>query len=204
MNIVLFGPPFSGKGTQGDLLAHKYHIPHISTGNIFRSAIRHKTMLGLRIKSILEKGELVDDNLAVGLIVEEIQYPRYNRGVIFDGFPRNVHQAEMLDELLGEKNAKIDFVISLEICDESLIQRIMDCAQDRRDDNEKAIEKRITLYHDESDPILEFYEQKGLVHHIDARFSERKIHSDIVKVIESKSTSRMEVPKKLKQQAHHQ
>lgn len=106
MNIVLFGPPFSGKGTQGDLLAHKYHIPHISTGNIFRSAIRHKTMLGLRIKSILEKGELVDDNLAVGLIAEEIQYPRYNLGVIFDGFLEMSTRQRCLMNYLEKKTQK--------------------------------------------------------------------------------------------------
>ena len=111
MNIILFGPPGAGKGTQAEMIIEKFQLPHLSTGNIFRAAIKSETELGLKVKAILAEGKLVDDKLTVDLVAEEIAYSRYNNGAIFDGFPRTVYQAEALDNLLQYRSGKVDAVI---------------------------------------------------------------------------------------------
>ncbi len=185
MNIILFGPPGAGKGTQAEMIIENFHIPHLSTGNIFRAAIKSETALGLKVKAILAAGKLVDDQLTVDLVAEELTFSRYNSGAIFDGFPRTVYQAEALDKLLADKGSKIDYVISLEVPDEELIKRVLSRGQGRADDTEEGINKRLEVYNNETAPVLAYFKEKGLVHEIDGVGDMNQIFNRIISVIES-------------------
>ena len=183
MNIILFGPPGAGKGTQAEMIIEKYQLPHLSTGNIFRAAIKNETALGLKVKAILAEGKLVDDKLTVDLVAEEIAFSRYNNGAVFDGFPRTVYQAEALDNLLQYKSGKVDFVISLEVPEEELVRRVLSRGQGRADDTEEGIQKRLQVYHNETAPVLAYYKEKGLVHDIDGVGDLVQIFKRITEVI---------------------
>lgn len=161
MNIILFGPPGAGKGTQATLIQEEYKLPHLSTGNIFRAAIKNETPLGKKVVSIMDAGELVPDSIVVDLVVEELKNEKYSNGCVFDGFPRTVAQAEAFDETLSSKRKKVNAFISLEVPEEHLISRILSRGQGRTDDTEEGIKKRLAVYHNETAPVKAYYKEKG-------------------------------------------
>ena len=154
--LIFLGPPGAGKGTQAQLLSELYSIPHISTGDILRSAVNAQSSLGQKAKGYMDRGELVPDNLILDLIKERLAQADTKEGWILDGFPRNVSQAGFLDKLLGELNSNIDLVLYLEVPDEVLIQRLL--ARGRKDDNESTIRRRLEVYHQDTVPLIEYYQ----------------------------------------------
>lgn len=167
MNIILFGPPGAGKGTQAELLIKEYSIPHLSTGNIFRSAIKNETPVGLKAKSYIDAGKLVPDQVVVDIVAEELEKDLYDDGCIFDGFPRTVFQAESLDTLLTKKDSGATKVIALTVPEEELIRRVLSRGQGRTDDTEEGMKTRLKVYRDESEPVLAYYKAKGKASEID-------------------------------------
>ncbi|MEP2448061.1 MAG: adenylate kinase [Balneola sp.] len=167
MNIILFGPPGAGKGTQAKLLQDKYSIPHLSTGDIFRTAIKNQTPLGVKVKSILDAGQLVPDETVVDLVADELKDPKYDNGFILDGFPRTVPQAEAFDEIAENQNKAIDAFVVLTVPEKELISRILSRGQGRTDDTEEKIKTRLEVYHEETKPVQNHYSSKGVVKEID-------------------------------------
>lgn len=167
-NIIIFGPPGSGKGTQSIRLAEKYSLTHISTGDIFRSEIKEKTELGLRVQAIIERGELVSDALLADLLRSAIQKHPKTEGFLFDGYPRTIQQAHDLDALLSDQDATVDVVLALEVGDDELMDRLLKRAQieGRKDDTEEVIANRLKVYHSQTKPLMEFYDARGLLHSV--------------------------------------
>jgi adenylate kinase len=163
LNIVLFGPPGSGKGTQSELIIDRYGLTHFSTGDMLRAELAAETELGLRAKSIMEKGELVSDEIIIGMIRNRIKREIHAKGFIFDGFPRTVAQAEALDKLLKELGMKIDVMLGLEVERQELIDRLLKRGQQqgRSDDNLATIENRIKVYGDQTTPVMDYYRTQG-------------------------------------------
>lgn len=166
MNIILFGPPGAGKGTQAKKLQNEFNIPQLSTGDIFRSAIKNETPLGVEVKSILDNGELVPDETVVGLVADELSKEKYQDGYILDGFPRTVTQAKAFDSFLKENNDSLDAFISLTVPEEELIKRILSRGEGRSDDTEEKIKTRLNVYSKETKPVLEYYEKQDKVQEI--------------------------------------
>jgi adenylate kinase len=167
MNIILFGPPGAGKGTQAKLLQDKYSIPHLSTGDIFRTAIKNQTPLGVKVKSILDSGQLVPDETVVDLVADELKNPKYDSGYILDGFPRTVPQARAFDEIAENQNKAVDAFVVLTVPEEELISRILSRGQGRADDTEDKIKTRLKVYHEETEPVQNHYAAKDVVKEID-------------------------------------
>ena len=163
LNIVLFGPPGSGKGTQSEKIISRYGLTHLSTGDLLRAELAAESELGLQAKSIMERGELVSDSIIIGMIRNKIVELTDAKGFIFDGFPRTVAQAQALDELLGEEGMKIDVMLGLEVERQELIDRLLKRGQDqgRADDNLETIENRIKVYEDQTFPVMDYYEGQG-------------------------------------------
>ncbi len=163
LNIVLFGPPGSGKGTQSEKLIEKYKLIHLSTGDLLRNEIANKTELGMRAKAIMEKGELVSDEIVIGMIRNKLNSNKKSNGFIFDGFPRTVTQAGALDKLLTEYGKSISLMVSLEVPREELMKRLLKRGADtgRTDDNLQTIENRINVYTNQTAPVIEFYKKQG-------------------------------------------
>ena len=162
MNLILFGPPGAGKGTQSDKLIVKYNLIHLSTGDLFRLHLKNSTALGIEAKKFMDSGELVTDDLIIGMIKNKIESTADVSGFLFDGFPRTVNQAIALDEMLKTKNLNIDFLISLEVDDKELISRITKrgLVSGRVDDqSEGKINNRIRVYKNETMPVLNHYEK---------------------------------------------
>lgn len=185
LNIVLFGAPGAGKGTQSDLLVEKYHLTHISTGDLLRKEIAEQTELGKRIKSIMDAGNLVSDEIVVEMIDKAIEAD--TQGILFDGFPRNVAQAETLDKLLSKHNRKLTCMVSLDVPREELIRRMLERAKvsQRSDDNEETIKNRLVEYEKKTLPVAAYYEKQGLLLRVDGTGDIRKISQDIIQRIES-------------------
>ncbi|MEN8225248.1 MAG: adenylate kinase [Bacteroidota bacterium] len=162
-NIIIFGPPGSGKGTQSIKLAEKYSLTHISTGDIFRSEIKAKSELGLRVTSIIESGELVPDELLVDLLRSAMQKHPGTDGFLFDGYPRTIQQAHDLDELLKEMNGGVDVVLALDVHDDELMGRLLKRSQleGRKDDTEEVIANRLKVYHSQTRPLTDHYDAQG-------------------------------------------
>lgn len=184
MNIILFGPPGVGKGTQAALLQAEYSVPHLSTGNIFRAAIKNKTPLGLKVSGMLAAGELVPDSIVVDLVKEELKNPKYADGCVFDGFPRTVVQAEEFDRLLAERGSEVDAFVVLVVPEEEIIRRVLSRGEGRTDDTEEKVKHRLEVYHNETEPVKNYYEQKGLVQEIDGIGSIEEIFQRIKKAVE--------------------
>lgn len=167
MKIILFGPPGAGKGTQAKLLQEEFKIPHLSTGDIFRSAIKNETPLGVKVKSILDSGKLVPDETVVDLVVDELSKDTYNEGYILDGFPRTVIQAEAFDQFLQKNGEKLDAFIVLSVPEQELINRILSRGEGRSDDTEEKVKTRLQVYRDETEPVMNHYKKQDKVQEID-------------------------------------
>lgn len=163
MNLILFGPPGAGKGTQAKKIAEHYNIPHLSTGNIFRYNIKNETELGKKVKSILDAGNLVPDETTVALVVDELSKPEYKNGYILDGFPRTVPQAKALTGFLQENGSKIDAFITLNVPESELVNRILSRAEGRSDDTPEKVKTRLSVYKKETEPVLNYYKERGVV-----------------------------------------
>ncbi|WP_282036175.1 adenylate kinase [Saccharicrinis aurantiacus] len=162
LNVVIFGPPGSGKGTQSENIIEKFNLAHISTGDLLRAEISGHTQLGTIAKSFIDKGELVPDETIIGMIDNKIESLVGAKGVIFDGFPRTVAQAEALEELLAEHNSKVSVMVNLEVPKEELVERLLKRGETsgRSDDNLETIEKRISVYESQTSPVIDFYKAK--------------------------------------------
>lgn len=162
-NIVIFGPPGAGKGTQSQLIIDKYKLTHLSTGDILRGEIAGKTPLGLEAKKLIEKGELVPDEIVIKMVKSKIENTKGQRGFIFDGFPRTIEQAEALDQLLAEKGTSISVMISLEVNEDELVGRLLKrCEEEgRTDDNIEVIRNRIRVYNNVTCLVCDYYNQTG-------------------------------------------
>lgn len=165
LNIVIFGAPGSGKGTQSDKLIEHYNLFHISTGDVLRDNIKRGTELGKIAKGFIDQGQLVPDELIIDILAQVLDENKDNAsdGVIFDGFPRTIPQAEALEQLLADRGTKIDAVVGLEVPEDELIKRILLRGQmsGRSDDNEDTARKRLDTYHNQTSPLKAYYEQQG-------------------------------------------
>jgi adenylate kinase len=163
LNVLLFGPQGSGKGTQAKRIAAEYGIPHVSTGDMFRAAIAKGTPLGQQVEPILASGALVPDDLTIGLIRERLAEPDAGEGFILDGFPRNLAQAEALDGLLDELGRPLTIVLELLVSDDECVARIAGRAAEegRADDTPEAVARRLEIYHRDTEPISDHYRATG-------------------------------------------
>ncbi len=171
MNIILFGAPGAGKGTQATRLVDQRGMVQLSTGDMLRAAVSAGTDLGVRAKAIMDRGDLVSDDIILGMIAERMDSPDYAQGVILDGFPRTVAQANGLDEMLQARNWSLDHVIEIQVDEAALFARIENRAaetgQVREDDNAETLRKRLDVYHESTAPLLPFYSDKGLLRAVD-------------------------------------
>lgn len=186
-NIVIFGAPGSGKGTQSDLMIEHYGFGHISTGDVLREEIKKGTELGKTAQSYIDKGNLIPDELMVSILANVYDsYGRGHKGVIFDGFPRTIPQAEALKQMLDERGDRVAAMIELDVPEDELMKRLILRGQQsgRADDNEETIKKRLVVYHSQTQPLIEWYKQEGLHHHINGLGTLERIFEDIKKVID--------------------
>lgn len=169
INIILFGPPGSGKGTQAAKLVDRYQLVHISTGDLFRYEIGNKTPLGLEAKSYIDKGELVPDSVTIGMLNNKVEAHPEAKGFIFDGFPRTIPQAQALDTLLEEKDSPVAALLALQVDDAEIVERIKlrSKSSGRPDDNDEAtIRNRIFVYKNETTPVFDYYNEQHKSHSI--------------------------------------
>ena len=187
-NIVIFGAPGSGKGTQSELLIEKYGLGHISTGDVLRDQIKAGTELGKTAASYIENGQLIPDELMVSILAQVYDgFGQNHAGVIFDGFPRTIPQAEALKQMLADRGHYVAAMIELDVPEDELMTRLIKRGQmsGRSDDNEETIRKRLTVYHSQTQPLIEWYKQEGIHHHIDGLGELDRIFNDISKVVDS-------------------
>ncbi len=171
MNLVLFGPPGAGKGTQAKILTEKRGLPQLSTGDMLRAAITAGTPLGLACKALMDKGALVPDETVVGIIADRYDQPDCANGAVFDGFPRTIAQAEALDKMLAERGKKIDLVLELKVDDAALLarveSRIAAGGPVRADDNPETLKTRLEVYYKNTAPLLGYYGGQGKLKTLD-------------------------------------
>ena len=182
MIIILFGPPGAGKGTQAERLVDKYNLKQLSTGDMLRDAIAKGSDLGAKAKAIMDRGELVSDDIILSMIREKIEDSE-SKGFIFDGFPRNLEQAKVLDEMLDQLKLRLDLVVEIVVKDDILINRIKKRAQEsqnaRSDDNEEVLKKRLNVYHQSTEKIRPYYLNKEKLVKIDGIRSVEEVSNDI-------------------------
>ncbi|MBL1230900.1 adenylate kinase [Enterococcus sp. BWB1-3] len=216
MNLILMGLPGAGKGTQAEKIIDKYGIPHISTGDMFRAAMKNETALGVKAKSFMDKGELVPDDVTNGIVKERLAEPDTEKGFLLDGFPRTIDQAKALDKMLKELDKKIDAVIDIHVEENVLIERLAgrymckNCGAtyhklfnptkvegtcdrcgghefyQREDDKPETVKNRLAVNIESSAPILAYYKDKNLLHTIDGNREIADVFSDVEKIIEEK------------------
>lgn len=213
MDVILLGPPGSGKGTQAQKMAEHYHIPQISTGDILREAVKKQTPLGVEAKGFMDQGRLVPDEVVVGIVRERIKAPDCTGGFILDGFPRTLAQAEALDATLQEMQRGIDHVVSIAVANEELLRRLTGrrtcracgamyhlmfnlptkegicdaCGGElyqRDDDQEETIKARLQVYEEQTAPLIAYYQKRGLLRTINGVGAIEKIFGEIVKALE--------------------
>tara|TARA_B100001057_G_scaffold473254_1_gene537476 strand:- start:19 stop:591 length:573 start_codon:yes stop_codon:yes gene_type:complete len=186
MNIVIFGPPGAGKGTQSNFIVKKFKLHQLSTGELLRKEIKDETSLGVQIKSIINAGKLVSDNIVSDLIEKYISDKIYKDRLIFDGYPRNLNQATNLDNLLIKYNQKIDLVLKLSVGLETIKKRILErkSLENRADDNERIAVKRYVTYEKNINPVIEFYKQTNLLKVVNGETSISEISDEIGDLIE--------------------
>ncbi len=186
-NIVIFGAPGSGKGTQSDKLVEKYKLNHISTGDVLRAEIKKGSELGKTAQKFIDQGQLIPDELMVSILAGVYDsFGKDHAGVIFDGFPRTIPQAEALKKMLAERGHQVAAMIELEVPEDELMKRLLLRGQQsgRADDNEETVKKRLVVYHSQTQPLIEWYRQEGIHHHIDGMGSLDRIFADISTVID--------------------
>ena len=191
MRLILLGPPGAGKGTQAQGLIAKHGIVQLSTGDMLRTAVAAGTPVGLRAKSVMERGELVPDDIVVAIIADRIDQPDAKRGFVLDGFPRTVPQAEALDRLLGERGLKLDAVIELKVDEGILLQRIEKRIADmtargekiRSDDNPEVLKGRLFAYREQTAPLVGYYASKGLLGRVDGMAAVDDVSAQISRIL---------------------
>jgi adenylate kinase len=183
MNIILFGPPGAGKGTQAELLVQSRGMVQLSTGDMLRAAIAAGTELGLQAKEIMDAGKLVSDDIMIGMIAERMEADDCKNGVILDGFPRTVAQAQALDAMFADKGISLDSVIEIRVDENALFARIEKRAAEtggaRSDDNAEVLAERLKVYHDNTAPVLPYYEDKGQLVTIDGMQPVEEVNKQI-------------------------
>ena len=187
-NIVIFGAPGSGKGTQSDLMIKKYGFGHISTGDVLRNEIKNGTDLGKTAKQYIDNGQLIPDGLMIDILASVYDgFGKEHEGVIFDGFPRTIPQAEALKKMLSERGHKVAAMIELDVPEDELMKRLLKRGQEcgRSDDNEETIKKRLDVYHNQTAPLIEWYKKENLHHHINGLGELDRIFADICNVIDN-------------------
>lgn len=185
MNIIFFGPPGAGKGTQAKIIEDKLGLKQLSTGDMLRAEVAQATDLGKQAKAIMDSGELVSDDIVIGMIAGLVDSPECSKGVIFDGFPRTKEQAIALDEMLSERDQKIDLVLELKVNDEALVERIEKRAKEegRSDDTVDALKNRLSQYRSYSADVLPYYQSRGEVPAIDGMKSIGEVTAQIEDVL---------------------
>lgn len=185
--IILMGAPGAGKGTQARLLEKAIGLPHVSTGDLFRYNLEQETELGTLANTYMDKGELVPDEVTVAMVKERLSQPDCSDGAILDGFPRTLAQAEALDSMLDELGGRIDIVVYIEVDTEVLVERLLKRAEKegRADDNEETIRNRMRVYREQTQPLLDFYEERGLLVKVDGDQSIEGVHADVKAVVEA-------------------
>lgn len=208
MKIIMLGAPGAGKGTQAKKIAEKYHIPHVSTGDIFRANIKEGTELGRKAKEYMDQGALVPDELTIGMLMDRIGKEDCKNGYVLDGFPRTIPQAESLKRALTESGQKIDYAINIDVSDEKIIERMsgrracISCGATyhivynpskkgelcevcgaklvlRDDDKPETVKKRLTVYHDQTKPLIDYYKEAGVLVNVDGTQGLDRVFSDI-------------------------
>ena len=187
-NIVIFGAPGSGKGTQSEKMIEKYGLGHISTGDVLRDQIKRGTELGKTAKGYIDNGQLIPDDLMVNILADVYDsFGKEHKGVIFDGFPRTIPQAQALKDMLAKRGHKVAAMIELDVPEDELMKRLIKRGQEsgRSDDNEETIKKRLDVYHNQTAPLIEWYKNEGIHHHIDGLGELDRIFGDISAVIDT-------------------
>jgi adenylate kinase len=193
INLILFGPPGSGKGTQAAHLVERYNLVHISTGDLFRYEMGNNTPLGLQAKTFISKGELVPDEITIGMLRNKVEAHPDANGFIFDGFPRTIPQAEALDHLMLEEGTAIHALLALNVADEEIIQRIKlrGATSGRSDDSDESIiRNRINVYKSETTPVFDYYDQQDKSHSINGIGTIEEIFDRLCTVIETVESKR--------------
>ncbi|OFY63639.1 MAG: adenylate kinase [Bacteroidetes bacterium RIFCSPLOWO2_02_FULL_36_8] len=187
LNLVIFGPPGAGKGTQSENLIHKYGLIHLSTGDILREEVKNQTELGKKAKQLMDTGKLVPDEIVIGMIHRKIDENKQAPGFLFDGFPRTVAQAVALDEMLNHKLMKIDKLIALEVSEEELVKRILKRGKTsgRTDDTDLSkIKTRVQEYEEKTKPVMEYYKKQGKFRSVSGLGEIEQIFQGICKAVE--------------------
>ena len=187
MRLILLGPPGAGKGTQAERLVEKYRIVQLSTGEMLRAAVEAGTEIGVKAKSIMDRGDLVPDEIMVSIISDRIEEKDCKNGFILDGFPRTISQAESLEKLLARKKIALDAVIELEVNDEILIDRISNRISNnnvaRSDDNAETLKNRLEVYHNQTAPLSAYYKELKMLKVVDGMLSISEVSEQIDKIL---------------------
>ena len=212
MKIIMLGAPGAGKGTQAKMIAEKYHIPHISTGDIFRANIKNGTELGMEAKKYMDQGQLVPDELTVKILLDRVAQDDCKNGYVLDGFPRTIPQAQVLDKALSELGDAIDYAVNVDVPDENIVKRMSGrraclncgatyhiehippkqegicdtCGQKlvlRDDDKPETVLNRLKVYHDQTQPLIDFYTGKGVLRTVDGTVDMKDVFSAIVDIL---------------------
>jgi len=191
LNIVLFGPPGAGKGTQAKILQDKRGLPQLSTGDMLRAAVKAASPLGKKVDAILTKGDLVPDDIVIDIIAERYDQPDCAKGAVFDGFPRTIPQAQALDAMLAKRKKKIDVVLELKVDDKVLLQRVEQRIKEggilRSDDTPETLARRLKVYYDNTAPLLDYYGKQGKVVTIDGMAPINDVTKAIAAALDAKA-----------------
>lgn len=186
LNIVIFGAPGSGKGTQSERIVEKYGINHISTGDVLRAEIKNGTELGKTAKGYIDQGQLIPDELMIDILASAFDSFKDSKGVIFDGFPRTIAQAEALKKMLVERGQDVSVMVDLDVPEEELMVRLIKRGKDsgRADDNEETIKKRLHVYHSQTAPLIDWYKNENKYQHINGLGTMEGIFAEICEAVD--------------------
>ena len=186
LNIVIFGAPGSGKGTQSERIVEKYGINHISTGDVLRAEIKNGTELGKTAKGYIDQGQLIPDELMIDILASVFDSFKDSKGVIFDGFPRTIAQAEALKKMLAERGQDVSVMVDLDVPEEELMTRLIKRGKEsgRADDNEETIKKRLHVYHSQTAPLIDWYKNEKKYQHINGLGTMEGIFAEICEAID--------------------